>query len=724
MRTETTMHRDQSRGYVLVVLLRVVLLLLIFGQIVYLGRRYHWREDLTADGLFSLSDSTQRVLGKLEGQLLIECYFSADDKLPAIYRELRLGLKDFLDEYVRMSHGKVVVQYLNPQEDEEIRKKAERLGVRPHTSQDFQDRQLAFTEIWQGIRIMYSGEKQQVIPLLGFGTTSQYEATLTPAIKDVAVLEKPKIGLLAFGTEGGGGMPFMQQQQSGPKGYHRLKEVAKGRYDVQDLDLNEGKLVPDDFAAIVVVRPKRLTDRQKYALDQYLMKGGKLVVFADTHEYGLGEQRTCTATDVPFDAPDSEVRLRDMLAHYGARVDDKVLMDAFGEASEPFQVPVMTQLGLMAQPLLYPYWVIPIGVDWSEHAGRIATFLSRLNLGNGNSRDELAEQLRKRLKPGLQRDATVMRAFQERGPTLYWPCAVKLADQIPDGVTSEVWMRTSPLAYAETPPAELDPVGYYKQGRQQEEHNRDFNAKIDRRTRSEAPAQFDLAVCLRGTFASFFAGKKIPPRKPPEKKEETPKDPLAGPITGDPVASQPASQPAGDAAASQPAQVGEQPAVAASQPASQPEVAGPPAPEAPKPQDDKDKDPEPVFTGKPATLLVIGDADFVRDDLATGEYAQRGGPVSQFGHRFFSNLLDWMAEDEDLLALMSKQASDRKLSFGDRDLLREETPDQAAQRLKATTKLIRWANIVVPPLILLVIWIAVVIKRRTQKQLFLASVEQ
>jgi ABC-type uncharacterized transport system involved in gliding motility auxiliary subunit len=183
------------------------------------------------------------------------------------------------------------------------------------------------------------------------------------------------------------------------------------------------------------------------------------------------------------------------------------------------------------------------------------------------------------------------------------------------------------------------------------------------------------------------------------------------------AASQPATRPDADATT----QPTTQPATQAT---TQPDV-GPPAPpataDAAKPEE---KDPEPVFKGQPATLLVIGDSDFVRDDLITGEYQQQGGPTSRMGGVFFAQMLDWLAEDQDLLALRSKQVKPRVINFVERNpFAEEESPEAYAERVKATRETVRVVNVIVPPAILLVAGILVLIRRRTQKQTFLASVQ-
>ena len=72
--------KANQHGYVLLVLCRVVLLLWVFGLLVFFASRYRSRIDLTAEKLYTLTPATKKVLDSLKDRLMIECYFSPDDK--------------------------------------------------------------------------------------------------------------------------------------------------------------------------------------------------------------------------------------------------------------------------------------------------------------------------------------------------------------------------------------------------------------------------------------------------------------------------------------------------------------------------------------------------------------------------------------------------------------------------------------------------------------------
>ena len=700
-----------EKGFVLLALTRVLLLIWILTLIVFFAGRWRSRSDVTSDGLYTLTASTQKVLAGLQDQVLIETYLTPDDKLPEAVRDVRRMMRNCLDEYVQLGKGKVQVEYLDPQSDAGIKERAERLGIKGQQVQESGQRAFSILEIWQGMRIRYGGSKQKVIPFFGFSpVTAYYEQLLTPPIKELSLATKPKIGYLAFPSEAGQG-DAMSGRRGGaqPQRFDKIREVAKGRYEMTDLDLNEGKLVPDDIKTMLLVRPKNLTDRQKYAIDQYLMRGGKLVVFADTAEYEIGRQRAFTISPVSYDAPDAKLKFVDMLAAYGVQTDDKLLADAIGDTHEKFLIQSQGFGGMMASVVPYPYWFHAMDVDWGSEA--IARQLA-MDPQTGMVDEEKVKQM-KTFKPGMNKDNSFLKALakglQGKGPGMYWPCRVEVPEKdgkpvLPDGVTGGVLLRTSPVAVSEPPPPSTNPLGNpYGGARERNQGLNDFIRKFNARVMSENRQQFGLMVGLAGTFPSFFAGKAVPPRKKPEEPKKESTDPLAEPISKDPFAtdSKPTSKPASIASE------------------------GPENPaNAPKKEDDKDKDP--AFLAKAdqgAQLIVIGDADMIRDDLVSGEYAQEGGPYSaESAARFFSGLVDWLSDDQDLVELTNKKAAERILSFTPALARSADNSEQLAQQGERTASRLRMLLILGPVGLILVLWLLMTLARSSAKASFLASV--
>jgi ABC-type uncharacterized transport system involved in gliding motility auxiliary subunit len=704
-----------------VVVVRVALLVILAAQLVFLAKRYKARFDMTADNLYTLTSSTQQVLDGLDERLLIEAYFTRDDKLPGMYQEARRELNGFLNEYERRSDGKVVVRYFDPESDAQLKQKAERIGIQMVPYESKETGQLRVVEVWQGLRLRYGGGKQRVIPMLGFqANTYGYETVLTPPIKDLTVKVKPKLALLAAPAASGG-------PEGRNMGFTRLRELVQARYDVSDLRLEGGYMIPPEIQIVVLVRPKNLTDRNKYAIDQFLMSGGKLLVFADTDEVDIGsaQARLLIANPQDYDAQGAKLEFLDQLAHYGAKVEDKVVADLNAAGYEFMARPMQTGMGMALQQLLYPYCFHVVDVDWGEES--VAQKLARKP--DGSIDQEMVEQFKRTFKPSLLKDTPLTKGWMH-GPGMYWPCPVDLADPLPEGVTGNVVLRTSPMTIVEKAPRNLNPVGRSNNPRDQNLEYGRFTQGLQQRVMAEPRRQVGLLVELRGTFPSFFEGKDIPPKKPPEKAEdEQAGDPLKEPVKDPAEAGKeaPGKPEGGEAQGSEEpgpeppgaeAKEGEKAGEGNEAPPA--EVQGPPPPTIPPPPEEVD--PPRLSKADPkARLVVVGDSDFIRDDLVSGTYGQLG-PVSQYGLAFFYAILDWMNEDQDLLALRNKQTADRTLRFAEQDLLGSESIEQFSERVERKARWTQWLNILGPATVLLAFWLLFALARRARKTKFLSMV--
>jgi hypothetical protein len=445
------------------------------------------------------------------------------------------------------------------------------------------------------------------------------------------------------------------------------------------------------------------------------MRGGKLVVFCDTVEYQIGKQRDLNSNPVGYDAPDSRLKFVDMLAQWGVRTDEKLVSDGLRGVQEQFGYVTQGYFGNQLAMLPYPYCFHAVDKDWGE-----ADFVKLLA---EDGADEAKLKAYRSFKPGIDKDNAFLKSYAKglngRGPGMFWPCRVELEERdgkpiLPEGVTGSVLMRTSPVAMAEPPPPSVSPFGSpYGTLRDRETAVRRFFNEYSARINSENRQQFGLMVGLSGTFPSFFKGKAIPPRKKPEEPKKEAGDPLAEPIKSDPhnADSQPTS---------------------ASQPTS---VQGPPNPadqaakdaaaaEAKKKEDEKDKDPAFLEVApKTAQLVVIGDSDLIRDDLIGDDYAQEGPYSGQVGARFFSGLLDWLGEDQDLMELTNKKVTTRVLTYTSQTGLKSNQDLEEVQRAEdRKASRLRLAVILGPIVLVLGAWALIGLSRASAKKAFLASV--
>jgi len=679
--------------------LHVVLLFAVLAQIVYLASRHRMRVDLTSDQLWSSTASTRTLLDRLDQQLVVKCYFSPKEKLPVQVRETRAWADSFLDELVQLGKGKVVVQRYDPNADRAVEDEAKRVGVKPVELQNRSATSLTVDRHWQGLRLVYGG-KQKVIEQFAPQSSFVAEAFLVPAIKEVMTEQKRRIGYMEWPATN------PQGAQQGGLGWNMLRTtdgIAR-RYEFQNLKDEDGALLPDDLGTLFLFRPKDLTDRQKYVLDQFVVKGGTLVAFVDAAEYLLGPQRTCNRIPVQLDATGSTQRFLDQLQHYGLDWKPKVLADLLKEAWAPrdplqapyeyFGVPQQTPFGPRTSPLEYPYFFHPVAVDYTQFADAFAKGK------DGKVDPDLAASFKKQFVAGMPSDEFLFQGWKkmQKGPGFYWPTWVGLRSKaggvpdLPPDVEGRVLLWSSPNTLAEDPPQSLNPLGF-GDAQQKLDAYKKFVGKLHERLAAEPRQQAPLMVEVKGRFSSFFAGQDRP-KRPSEIKEEEAKKAAA-------------EAPKDDAAAKADPDAGPQPAKD-TKPAPTPAAA----------------EAAPVARGdKPGRILLVGDSDFIRDDFVNGSYAQQGGPYSgKAGAPFFAGMLDWLAEDNDLVALQSKVAEDRTLKFVDTLAGGSTDARDQEQALRSKLRWLRAVNVIVPGALLGALGLVVFFVRRAQKRSFLNSV--
>ena len=690
-------NRSRQSGLALSLTLHCVLLLLVLGQVVYLATRHRARIDATSDQLYSLTESTLRIVGGLEKRLVVEAYFSPKEELPADLRNTRVVLDNFLDELVQIGKGKVVVKRFNPIEDKALQDTCTRIGIKPIDTQSSTTTAVGVSRHWQGLRLVYDGGKQKVIEQVAPAISFLAEAILTPAIKEVVTKERRKLGFMEWPSA----IPGQQGQAMGWEFVRTMPDVSK-RYDFQNYKDAEGALVPDEVETLVLFRPTDLTDRQKYVIDQFLMRGGTIVLFSDVADYGLQPNRQCNKVPMAADAKDSQWKWQDQLLHYGIDQPGQIVADLApqaGQAQNPLTggfeyMGLAMQMGMVRQ-VGYPYFFHAVDGDWSQPqiANKLATMGGKLD-------EEQAAYYRRTLRPGIDTDEFLFKAFRQfkRGPGMYWPALMKLRSNgiepsLPDGLSGRVLLWSSPLTVIEDPQASLNPL----MGRDLQSQtlaNASFNQKLQQRLQSEPRRQAPLMLEVSGTFSSFFVGKDRPKKASELKEEEDRKKADAD-----------AQKPDGEAN-------------------KDPEV-GPPAPKQEKGDDQvatASKDPEPLLAAsKKGRIVAFADSDFVRDDFTRGVYRQQGGPHSIFGAAFFPMLIDWISQDSDLIALQSRLPSDRKIALlGDQV---DEAADRrdTEQKLRATRSALVTANVAGPCIVVLALGLAVLLFRRAQKRRFLES---
>ncbi len=133
--------------------------------------------------------------------------------------------------------------------------------------------------------------------------------------------------------------------------YRTIQKALVENYNVTKVDLHSGR-VPDNIDVLLLAAPQGMDDLSRFAVDQYLMRGGAVVALAGNYLLDLTPYSQTLAVKKAAGGID------DLLAHYGITVEDKLVMD---QQNEPFPIPVTRNLGGLTvqeiRQINYPFFV-------------------------------------------------------------------------------------------------------------------------------------------------------------------------------------------------------------------------------------------------------------------------------------------------------------------------------------------------------------------------------
>ncbi|HJU17034.1 MAG TPA: Gldg family protein [Stellaceae bacterium] len=232
------------------------------------------RLDLTADRLFTLSPATRHTLARIDEPITLRFYYShrLGEALPS-YGVYAARVRAMLDQYVAAAHGKLRLEIYDPPPFSNLEDRAVAFGLQavPLDSQGDQ--------VYFGLAGTNSTDDHQVIPFFSRQRERFLEYDLTRLIHSLAVPKKTVVGLLTSLPLAGDVTAMMQGRPSAPTA---IFEELRQLYTVEPLDTTLAA-IPPDVDVLMLVQPPKLPPQTLYAIDQFVLKGGKALVFADPY---------------------------------------------------------------------------------------------------------------------------------------------------------------------------------------------------------------------------------------------------------------------------------------------------------------------------------------------------------------------------------------------------------------------------------------------------------
>lgn len=234
------------------------------------------RADLTKEKAFTLSEGTRKILSQLDTPVKIRFYYSrtqAASPESVFLNGYAKRVEDLLGEYRRAGRGKVIIERYDPQPDSDAEDSARLDGLEGQTLSNGE-------RFYLGIAVSQIDEKQ-TLPFLAPNRERLLEYDLSRAITRVTNPDKPVVGVMSplpvFGMPSNPMMMRMGQQGQQP---WAIVNELKNDFNVRTIAMDVEK-IDDAVRVLLLIHPREITDKAQYALDQFILRGGKLIAFLD-----------------------------------------------------------------------------------------------------------------------------------------------------------------------------------------------------------------------------------------------------------------------------------------------------------------------------------------------------------------------------------------------------------------------------------------------------------
>jgi ABC-type uncharacterized transport system involved in gliding motility auxiliary subunit len=247
-----------------------------------LGRR--WKVDVTDQKLYTLSDGTKAILGRLNQPIKIKFFYAKTAAMKGpdqirYFNNYSEFVRALLDEYVAASNGMVQLQVIDPRPFSEDEEQALRLGLRrfPITEEE---------SFFFGLAVQTQFGVEKTIPFFSPDRQNFVEYDISYLIDTAITRQKTRVGIMSslpvMGDDVTGYMAqMMRMQGQQPKPAWTIVEHLRQKYDVTEVPTDVTDI--NDVDILIVIHPKDLPERTQFAIDQFVLKGGRAIVCVDPH---------------------------------------------------------------------------------------------------------------------------------------------------------------------------------------------------------------------------------------------------------------------------------------------------------------------------------------------------------------------------------------------------------------------------------------------------------
>ncbi len=330
-----------------------------------LANQYFFRLDLTEEQRYSLNPATKKILQELDNEIIIKVYL--EGSFPPGFQRLQKAIRETLDEFKVFAGSKFTYRFIDPlvgkneQEQNEFFQELIKKGIQPTNIFAKEEGKRVEKLIFPGALISYFDSKTNEgyeIPVMLFTTIDQrlqnapspeqilnqsvenVEFNLISAIRKITGNTQKRVGLL----EGHGELENIEMATI----ITRLQEF----YEVVKIPLPLDPAIREGVDALIIAKPDSAFDEEeKYKIDQYIMRGGKVLFFTDV----VGVYMDSVMRDKGSFTFPVEHNLLDMFFKYGVRLNPNLVKD-LNAGAVPIVIGNLADNRPNIQPLPWRYY--------------------------------------------------------------------------------------------------------------------------------------------------------------------------------------------------------------------------------------------------------------------------------------------------------------------------------------------------------------------------------
>ena len=249
------------------------------------------RADLTSDKLYTLAPAAARILKDLEVPVQVRLYITPADKMPTAYKTLERDITEQLNDYARISDGKLQFSVHNPQDDEKLQEELIGKDIRPFQVQSVDKDEIGVKLVWCAMTIGYKDYPEEVVPRILPENVPNLETLVVVPIYRLTREKAPKVAVFAPRQEMDPQVAMMYLQQGRqppepPDNYSLIMQLLQQEhYSPVRVELTPASPIPADADVLLVLNPTNLNERQAFEINRALSNGVPVFMAVQAHEY-------------------------------------------------------------------------------------------------------------------------------------------------------------------------------------------------------------------------------------------------------------------------------------------------------------------------------------------------------------------------------------------------------------------------------------------------------